>query len=1228
MVALPTPWALTIGQAYDSMMPLRKSSPAPAGQPTACWLGLVGFFAATAVASAAASEANSTQAIATVDFNTQIRPIISSKCFACHGPDEGSRKAKLRLDVRSEAIKERDGVRAIVPGDPAASEVVRRITATDPDEVMPPPKTGHKLAEAEIDLIKRWIAEGAPYAIHWAFVKPRRPALPAVKRSSWPINPIDYFILAKLEAHGLAPAPPADRHTLIRRLSLDLTGLPPTPEEVQAFAFDTSPNAYERLVDRLLQSPAYGERWARLWLDLARYADSAGYGSDPLRKNIWPYRDWLIDALNRNLPFDQFTVEQLAGDLLPQPTTEQLMATAFHRNTMTNTEGGTDDEEFRVAAVKDRVNVTGQVWMGLTVGCAQCHSHKYDPITQREYYQLFAFFNQTEDNDQPDERPTLPLPTPEQQQQMDALQQAIAKLEQQRNQPPPEFDAELAAWEKQQASGIDWRPLRPESVRSAGGATLQVREDFSILATGPAPEEDTYTLRVRVESTNLTAFRLELLPDETLPKGGPGRGPEGQALLNEFSVAVRHASTELPKARFIRVELPGTARVLSLAEVQVFDGRENVAPRGAATQSSTAGDAAAGRAIDGNTDGDFAAGSTTLTRTEDHPWWELDLGTDTPLDEIAIWNRTDRGLGTRLSDFKIVALDAERKTVWEKHVGPAPLPVSYFPVPKEEPVKLTQASADFADKDRSVARAIDGDTGRKNGWSVNEQPAQAHAAAFEIDGQPLKEQGSLLVFSLTQRHGTNYTLGRFRLSATTQPRPVRILPASLTATLALAAEQRSDAQRRELADYFRDFAPCLADVNARLKRLRRELDDLRPVALPIMRELAADRRRETHLLHKGNYLDPGEAVVAGVPAAFHPWPEGAPTNRLGLALWLVSPENPLTARVAVNRLWAQLFGVGLVETEEDFGTQGALPTHPELLDWLAVEFMSPQAGESFHASNRSGPLASAADAAPPLDSLNHAAGSANASSWDVKRLLKLIVMSATYRQSSRATPELLEQDPRNRLYARAPRRRLDAETLRDQALALSGLLCRKIGGPSVYPYQPEGLWRAAFNGERTWPTSEGADRYRRGIYTFWRRTIPYPSMATFDAPSRENCTVRRLPTNTPLQAFVTLNDPCFVEAAQALARRIAREGGVSVADKARYGLRLCLVRPPREDQVQTIVELYEQQRAHYATRQAEAKQLATDPLGPLPEDLNAVEAAAWTAVANVLLNLDGVLTKG
>lgn len=1129
-----------------------------------------------------------------VDFNEHVRPILSRHCLACHGPDEGSRQAELRLDVREEAIRDRWGVQAIRPGDPDGSEILLRILSDDPRDVMPPPKHGQPLAPREVEVLRGWIEAGAPYAEHWAWTAPTRPALPAVLRSEWPINPVDHFVLARLEAEGIEPSPPADAHALFRRVAIDLTGLPPTPDEVRergGVEGSEVSGVYEGWVDRLLASTAYGERWARVWLDLARYADSAGYGSDPLRPNLWPWRDWVIEAFNQNLPYDRFTIEQLAGDLLPEAGESQRIATAFHRNTMTNTEGGTDDEQYRIEAVKDRVNVTGQVWMGLTVGCAECHSHKFDPISHREYYQWFAFFNQTEDNDQPDERPTLPLPNDDQRAEMESLRARITGLEAALERTTPAFETELAEWEARQADGIAWTPLPPVRTWSREGAGSQRLPDHSVLTTATATGTDVIKVHARIDPPQLTALRLELLPHVALPGGGPGQAPDsGQAVLTEIEAVLRAPGQTAPRARFVRVELPGPHRVLSLAEVQVYDTATNLARAGVATQSSTAQGAVAGRAIDGTTAGDLAEGSTTLTESEDHPWWEVDLGAEHPVETIVVWNRTDSGLGTRLTDFKVRALDAARQPVWEQSVGPAPNPVRLFRLAPGTLLKLRQASASEAVPGLPVAQAIDGRVDPRNGWGVPGGGREEQAASFEVEGAPTIEPGSLLVVTLTQQHEASRALGRFRLAATGEPPPVRELPRSLREVLARPRSERTDAQQAELSGFFRPFAPSLAGLRRELAEARSALDRVRPVALPVLKELPADQRRVTRILNLGNFLDPGDPVEAGVPEAFHSFPDDQPLNRLGLAQWLVSPDNPLTARVAVNRWWAQLFGHGLVETEEDFGTQGSRPTHPELLDWLAVEFIE--------------------------------------SGWDMKHVLRILVTSATYRQSARVTPGLLERDPRNRLYARGPRQRLEAEMIRDQALALGGLLSAKVGGPSVFPPQPDGLWRAAFNDQRTYTTSEGEDRYRRGLYTFWRRTVPYPGLATFDAPSRERCTVRRLPTNTPLQALVTLNDPVYVEAAQALGRRLVREGGATIGDRIRFGLELCLARPADPGAVAVLIDLFEQERAHYSTRPDEALRLATDPLGPLPEGWDPVEAAAWTAVGNVLLNLDAVLNRG
>ena len=1125
-----------------------------------------------------------------VNFNRDIRPLLAKNCFACHGPDEAHREAGLRLDVRDAAIGELDsGSKAIVPGSAEESELLARITSTDESVRMPPADTGIVLQPEQIDLIRRWIAGGAEYSQHWSLAPPRRSPLPEVQDEKWPAGAIDRFILSSLESAGLQPSPEADRHILIRRVTLDLTGLPPTPEEVKAFVTDESPDSYERLVDRLLDSPPYGERWARMWLDLARYADSAGHGSDPLR-TIWRYRDWVIDALNQNMPYDQFTREQLAGDLMPSPTHEQLVATAFHRNTMTNTEGGTDDEEFRIAAVKDRIDTTVQVWMGLTFGCAQCHTHKYDPISHRDYYSMFAFFNQTADNDQPNEAPTIASPTAAIKEQMAGIDAKVVELKTQLNTSTPELIAAQTNWEAGLKPQGQWHVLQPAELASENGTILQPQADGTVLASGPAPATEAYTLTSKTNLQNLTGLRLEVLPHESL-KGAVGRAADGNFVLSRISITAQDTASSAKRGRYVRVEIPGDNQLLSLAEVQVLSGSENVAKAGKATQASTAFEGRAELAIDGNTDGRYyEAMSTTHTDRQANPWWEVDLGTMRPVDSVVIWNRTDGNVGSRLAKFRISVLDEGRKAVWEEDVAQAPSPSSSFVLGGPRRVPIPHAAADFSQDGFAVMTAIDDKDLSERGWALAPQQKMPHSAVFTF-GSPVGESpDTLLNVKLEHRFkDPGYTVGHFRLSVTDDPAVGRraSLPSDMLAIVDTPTDSRSEEQRNRLAEYYRSIAPELKPVRDQIAALEKSRPTVPTV--PVMQEVAAEKRRATHILLKGNFLEKGDAVEPAVPAALHALPHDAPKNRLGVAMWLMDPQNPLTARVAMNRYGSQLFGVGLVETEEDFGTQGELPSHPELLDWLATEFM--------------------------------------ASGWNMKAMLRMIVTSRTYRQSSRITPEQLEKDPRNRLLSRAPSFRLEAEMVRDQALALSGLLSRKIGGPSVFPPQPPNLWQAAFNGERTWATSTGEDRWRRGLYTFWRRTVPYPSMATFDAPSREICSVRRIRTSTPLQAFVTLNDPVFVEAAQALARRIVREGGQTPEERAAFGLQLCLARPAHPDQIVSLTELYRTELNHYQNDTKAAEKLATDPLGPLPEGASAPELAAWTVVSNVLLNMDGVLTK-
>jgi hypothetical protein len=798
-----------------------------------------------------------------VDFSREVRPILANYCIRCHGPDDKARKGGLRLDNFEGATELlTSGNHAIVPGKPEESEILERLTSDDENSVMPPRKTGKKPTPVEVDVLKRWIEQGARFSRHWAYLPPVRPALPSVSDPSWPINPIDRFVLARLDREGLRPAPAADGATWLRRVALDLTGLPVSPEEVDRFANDTAADAYDRAVDAILAKPSYGERWAAVWLDLARYGDSQGYIHDPPR-TIWRWRDWLIQALNDNLPYDRFTTEMLAGDLLPGATSAQVIATGFHRNTTNNTEGGANGEEYRHAAVVDRLNTTMQVWMGTTMACAQCHNHKYDPFTQKDYYQLFAIFNNSADSN--GEEPTIEIP------------------------------------------------------RIGGEA------DF-------------------------------------------------------------------PR---IKAQLAGAKHLL---------------------------------------------------------------------------------------DEETIRVDSQRAD-WEGSLDPSGLP-----------------------KDATDA-------------------------------------------------------------------------------LAAPSDKRTPAQSEILAAHLRRSDPTWLRCDAEAKRLRADLDAVSTTTL-IMKEIAA---RPTFVAIRGEYQSRGEPVSPGVPAALNQIPAGAKLDRLGLARWIIDSDNPLTARVAVNRLWQEIFGVGIVETSEDFGTQGEPPSHPELLDWLATEYV------------RLG--------------------------WDTKLLLKQIVTSAAYRQSSLVGVDSHQRDPMNRLLARGPRTRLSAEALRDQALFVSGLLSPKMFGPPVHPFQPVNGLAAAFGPTTDWETSKGEDAHRRALYTQWRRNLPYPSMIAFDVPERAVCSMRRTRTNTPIQALVTLNDPVFVEAAQALGRRIMTEGGATTESRAAFGVRIVLARPPTEAETRRLATLFQAARSSLATDPARAAALATKPLGPVPAGMDAIDAAAWTVVGNVLLNLDETLAK-
>jgi len=1002
---------------------------------------------------------------AKVNFERDIAPIFRESCIACHGEHP---QAQLRLDSLAGLLQGGASGKVVIPGNSKGSLLLRRLTGEDEPRM---PFGGEPLPEKQVALVRAWIdqmtaAETTVAAArepkkHWAYVKPVPPEPPPVSNPGWVRNPIDNFVLARLDKEGMKPSPEASRETLIRRLSLDLIGLPPTPAEVDAFVADQSPDAYEKLVDRLLASPHYGERWARPWLDLARYADSNGYEKDDLRV-AWKYRDWVIKALNEDKSFREFTIEQIAGDMLPNPTTDQLVATGFHRNTMLNKEGGVDHEEYRYYTLVDRVNTTASVWLGTTLACAQCHNHKFDPFTQKDYYRMMAFYDNSvyrevtvSQGEGWIEEPDIELPSADQDVKAKEIRAEMARLHTVLDTSTPELERAQAEWEIQMlAAGKKWTILRPSQMKSDGGATLTLQEDGSVLAGGANPEADTYTYETRIDRPGITALRLEVLGDPSLPNNGPGRDEEGNFFLTR--VVVHTAPAAKPEA------------------------------------------------------------------AQEIKWKE------------AFADESQRGY---------------------------------------EPANLVRKQDYYT------------------GWAIDPtyQPAAPRRQVVLIPEKPFGfEGGTLLTIQIKHEMlHTNRNIGRFRLSATSVERPQGIveLPARWQPILGVPPAQRSEEQKKSLAAAYRAIAPLLQPTRDQLATQEKALKDLNIPTAMILRERPGYQKPSTLLRIRGSYTSPGERIYAGVPTVLNPLPDNMMPNRLGLAHWLVSDDNPLTARVFVNRYWEQIFGRGIVETAEDFGTQGQRPTHPELLDWLATEFM------------RQG--------------------------WSMKKLLRTIVTSATYRQSSHATPALLDRDLYNQLLARGPRVRVGAEMIRDAALAASGLLSSKIGGPSVMPFQVDGIWDVPYSSEK-WVNSEGADSHRRGLYTFYRRSAPYPSMVNFDAPSREFCTVRRVRTNTPLQALTTLNDPVFFEAARALAKRLVLEGGSEPAARATLGFRLCTSRRPTQTELERTLGFYRQQLEKFQKDEKAAHQVIQDDQAA-PSD--AAELAAWTMVSNILLSLDETLTK-
>ncbi|HUQ90707.1 MAG TPA: DUF1553 domain-containing protein [Bryobacteraceae bacterium] len=989
---------------------------------------------------------------APVEFNRDIRPILSDRCFICHGPDAGTRKIKLRLDSEAAMLADLGGHKAVTPGDAEASELVKRITADKPALRMPPPYSGLKLNAREIELLRQWVREGAKWQKHWSLIPPARPDLPAVQNKQWPLNPIDRFVLARLEREGMQPSKEADRATLIRRVSLDLTGIPPTPAEVDAFINDPASDAYEKVVDRFLTSHRYGERMAARWLDAARYADTNGYQSDGERM-MWRWRDWVIQAFNKNKPFDEFTVEQLAGDLLPGSTTNQKIATAFNRNHRGNGEGGIVPEEYMVEYAADRMETMSTVWLGSTIGCARCHNHKYDPFTQKDYYQLFAYFNNIADRGRyfkyGNTPPFMPAPTPEEQAKLDAMDRKLSDAEKRYQDLDARIESSLRDWVNAlpNAKPADWAVSR------------------GLVAAIP---QQTFDGSKYYDAGKLRAFGY--LDSFSISAWINPAAPTGAIVTKGKDVA----------------EEAGIGLVMQNGKLQL-----NLVLR----------------------------------------WLDDSLRVETR-DAIPL-NKWQHVVATydssRLASGIRIYVDG-----------------------REMPLKIL---VDELNQDFRTAEPW-----RIGGGFGKDFLFRGSMDEVRIYGRKLnaEEAGMLGI-----RDSLNQLASR---------------PA------------RSKAEQSKLR-----FAFLEEHADAEIRQAWKERNDLReqrerliasfPTVM-VMEEMP--KVRDTFLLVRGAYDKPGERVTPNVPAVLPRVADGMPNNRLALARWMVDPANPLTSRVIVNRFWQTYFGTGLVKTVEDFGSQGEWPSHPDLLDWLAVQFST--------------------------------------SGWDVKAIQKMIVMSATYRQTSRAAPDLQQKDPENRLLARGPRMRLPAETVRDQALAISGLLVERTGGPSVKPYQPAGLWKE-LTGGADYERDKGPALYRRSLYTFWKRTSPPPAMMNFDAAGRETCIVRENRTNTPLQALNLMNDVTYLEASRKMAERMMLEGGATPADRLAYGFKLATSRNPRGKETEVLLDSFRHQLDLYQTDRGAAAKLLSQGDSPSDSKLNASELAAYATVASLILNLDETITK-
>lgn len=1031
--------------------------------------------AAVGLADTPASEGNAAGATPrAISFARDIQPLLAERCLLCHGPDES--EAGLRLDQAEHATEQLDsGQVAIRAGDPEQSELLRRVTTDDPNQRMPP--EGEPLTPQQIELLRDWISGGAAYERHWAFRPVSLPAVPEVSRPDWCVGGIDRFVLARLDAANIQPSPPKEREALIRRLYADLIGLPPELEVVEQFLADDSPQAYERVVDQLLRSEHFGERWGRHWLDMARYADSDGYEKDNPRPNAWRYRDWVIDAINRDLPLDQFAIEQLAGDLLDEPTPMQRLATAFHRQTLTNTEGGVDQEEFRVEATFDRTETTAAVWMALTMNCARCHSHKYDAISHRDYYQLFAVFNNVGESDFEVPRSDEALQRFEVAQAQHAAE--LANLESRYRNRIDELRPQIDRWEQDQAARIAaaTEPLTehaaiPLEATATSAATLSIAEDGAVLVSGEPADADRYSLLLAPPPGPLTGIRLLALTDESLANQGPGRAENGNFVITQLSAR-------------LEPERPSDA-----------------------------------------------AGAADSTPVADAP-----------------------------------AL--------------------------ERAIEFVSAEADFSQAKFAPANVLNPDP--KTGWAIAPQMGKPHTLSCFTSEPIVIPPGYRLRVMIDQQYGGGHTLGRFRLLTLTGHDPLRSLPEAVAAALRVAPIERSTEQARQIADHVAAQDSAAAELAKQLQALKSKAPPSPLIRAAVIRAVPRSTRR----FERGDFLQPAEEIVSSEPEVIRqvhplvPRVVGQPPDRLDLARWLVDPNHPLTARVMVNQIWQRLFGQGLVPTLSDFGVRGESPTHPELLDWLAWR-------------------------------LPRELG------WSRKGLIKEIVMSATYRQASRHRPELSDLDPTNRLLARQNRVRVEAEIVRDLVLATSGLLDRTVGGPSVFPPLPPGVAELSYANNFKWTLSGGGDRYRRGMYTFFKRTAPHPTLITFDCPDSNTSQLSREISNTPLQALALLNNVVFTEAAVALAARVLREAAGEDAARREFAFRLCLTRLPDEEEHNRFATLLASARSHYQNDPEAAKRLvaagATDTARD-DQPLDAAELAAWATTLRILINLDEFIVR-